>query len=261
MPAAAAAAGCAGTGGAGLRAQFPQSGRDRRRLRQERRWRRTPCCGSASASSRSAPSRRARRPAIRVRACSGWRPTKAVINRLGFNNDGAAAVLTRLAARAGAGGIVGVNIGANSDTSRPRRRLCPADRDLRAGGELFHRQRLLAQHARPARSAAGARRLTTCWRACIDARDRVRAARRSDAGAAQDRARPDARRSRRRRRRRAQAPRRRHDRRQHDHLAPGLAARAEQARRSRRPVRQAAVQALDPRCWRKPLCAPKARFR
>ena len=38
-----------------------------------------------------------------------------VINRLGFNSQGADAVLRRLAARAGAGGIVGVNIGANKD--------------------------------------------------------------------------------------------------------------------------------------------------
>jgi len=41
----------------------------------------------------------------------------AVINRLGFNSDGSAAVLPRLAARAAAGGIVGVNIGANRDSS------------------------------------------------------------------------------------------------------------------------------------------------
>jgi dihydroorotate dehydrogenase len=38
-----------------------------------------------------------------------------VINRLGFNSQGADAVLARLAARAGAGGLVGVNIGANKD--------------------------------------------------------------------------------------------------------------------------------------------------
>jgi len=38
-----------------------------------------------------------------------------VINRLGFNSQGADAVLARLAARANAGGIVGVNIGANKD--------------------------------------------------------------------------------------------------------------------------------------------------
>ena len=41
---------------------------------------------------------------------------EGVINRLGFNNDGQGAVLARLAARAGHGGIVGVNIGANKDS-------------------------------------------------------------------------------------------------------------------------------------------------
>jgi dihydroorotate dehydrogenase len=42
---------------------------------------------------------------------------EGVINRLGFNNEGAAAVLKRLAARANEGGIVGVNIGANRDSA------------------------------------------------------------------------------------------------------------------------------------------------
>ena len=42
---------------------------------------------------------------------------EAVINRLGFNNDGAEAVLRRLAARAHLGGIVGVNVGANKDSA------------------------------------------------------------------------------------------------------------------------------------------------
>jgi dihydroorotate dehydrogenase len=41
---------------------------------------------------------------------------EAVINRMGFNNDGADIVLRRLAARAQNGGIVGVNIGANKDS-------------------------------------------------------------------------------------------------------------------------------------------------
>ncbi|WOH81199.1 quinone-dependent dihydroorotate dehydrogenase [Bradyrhizobium sp. BEA-2-5] len=41
---------------------------------------------------------------------------EAIINRMGFNNDGAEAVLRRLAARASAGGIVGVNVGANKDS-------------------------------------------------------------------------------------------------------------------------------------------------
>ncbi len=41
---------------------------------------------------------------------------EAVVNRMGFNNDGAAAVLRRLAGRAHLGGIVGVNVGANKDS-------------------------------------------------------------------------------------------------------------------------------------------------
>ena len=42
---------------------------------------------------------------------------EGVINRLGFNSEGADAVLRRLAARAGRGGIVGVNVGANKDST------------------------------------------------------------------------------------------------------------------------------------------------
>lgn len=41
---------------------------------------------------------------------------RAVINRMGFNNEGHAAALRRLSARVGRGGIVGVNIGANKDS-------------------------------------------------------------------------------------------------------------------------------------------------
>ena len=41
----------------------------------------------------------------------------AVINRMGFNNDGADVVLRRLAVRAHLGGIVGVNVGANKDSA------------------------------------------------------------------------------------------------------------------------------------------------
>jgi dihydroorotate dehydrogenase len=42
---------------------------------------------------------------------------EAVINRLGFNNDGAAVAHMRLARRRNAAGIVGVNIGANRDST------------------------------------------------------------------------------------------------------------------------------------------------
>ncbi|MBI5264521.1 MAG: quinone-dependent dihydroorotate dehydrogenase [Bradyrhizobium sp.] len=41
---------------------------------------------------------------------------QGIINRMGFNNDGADVVLKRLAARAHHGGIVGVNVGANKDS-------------------------------------------------------------------------------------------------------------------------------------------------
>ena len=41
---------------------------------------------------------------------------RAVINRMGFNNHGAAAAAERLAARKERGGIVGINLGANKDS-------------------------------------------------------------------------------------------------------------------------------------------------
>ncbi|KIZ37488.1 MULTISPECIES: quinone-dependent dihydroorotate dehydrogenase [Rhodopseudomonas] len=41
---------------------------------------------------------------------------EAIVNRMGFNNDGAEIVLRRLAARAQLPGIVGVNVGANKDS-------------------------------------------------------------------------------------------------------------------------------------------------
>ncbi|KWV91441.1 quinone-dependent dihydroorotate dehydrogenase [Erythrobacter sp. YT30] len=40
----------------------------------------------------------------------------AVINRMGFNNAGAAAALERLRARSGRPGVVGINVGANKDS-------------------------------------------------------------------------------------------------------------------------------------------------
>jgi len=42
---------------------------------------------------------------------------EAVINRLGFNNEGHAVAFARITACAGRGGIVGVNIGANKDSA------------------------------------------------------------------------------------------------------------------------------------------------
>ncbi len=42
---------------------------------------------------------------------------RAVINRMGFNNDGLDVFVHRLAARAGEGGVVGANIGANKESA------------------------------------------------------------------------------------------------------------------------------------------------
>jgi dihydroorotate dehydrogenase len=42
---------------------------------------------------------------------------RAVINRMGFNNRGAAEAVERLRARGGRGGVLGVNIGANKDSA------------------------------------------------------------------------------------------------------------------------------------------------
>jgi dihydroorotate dehydrogenase len=42
---------------------------------------------------------------------------EGIINRLGFNSEGADSVLRRLAARATAGGVIGVNIGANRNSA------------------------------------------------------------------------------------------------------------------------------------------------
>lgn len=42
---------------------------------------------------------------------------RAIINRLGFNNDGLDAFADRLSARAARGGIVGANVGANKDSA------------------------------------------------------------------------------------------------------------------------------------------------
>jgi dihydroorotate dehydrogenase len=41
---------------------------------------------------------------------------RGVINRLGFNSEGSEAALKRLAARANAGGVVGINVGANKES-------------------------------------------------------------------------------------------------------------------------------------------------
>ncbi|WP_025029795.1 quinone-dependent dihydroorotate dehydrogenase [Nitratireductor aquibiodomus] len=57
----------------------------------------------------------------------------ALINRMGFNNDGIVAVRERIRSRAGRGGIVGVNIGANKDSTD---RIADYEAGVRAFGDI-----------------------------------------------------------------------------------------------------------------------------
>ena len=185
---------------------------------------------------------------------------EAVINRLGFNSEGEAAVLARLAARADAGRHRRRQCRRQQGFRRPRRRLCAADRGVRAGRELRHRQHFVAQHAGPARPAAGLRARRSAGARRRGARP-GRAARRTDAGAAQDRAGPFARRSRRHRRRRARAQDRRHDRRQHHDRPAAVAARSRDGEARPGGLSGRPLFRCRRGCWRKPMCGSKARSR
>ncbi len=82
---------------------------------------------------------------------------EAVINRMGFNNDGARSGAAAARRARASGRHRRRQCRRQQGFRRPRRRLCQADRDLRAGRELFHRQRVVAEYAGPAQSAAGRR--------------------------------------------------------------------------------------------------------
>ena len=159
-----AAAGRSKARRARVRAEFSQSDRHGRGLRQERGGARR----AAAARLRLCRDRHgdaaARRSAIRGRGCSAWSATRPSSTALGFNNDGAEVVLRRLAPRAHHGGIVGVNVGANKDSADRTADYVKLIETVRAGRELLHRQRLLAEHAGPAQPAAVGRRSTICWR-------------------------------------------------------------------------------------------------
>jgi hypothetical protein len=105
---------------------------------------------------------------------------QAVINRVGFNSEGEAAVLARLAARASQGGIVGVNVGANRDSSDCAATTSP-DRSGVAG-----RSYVTSTFPRPIRRACAScsapPRSTVSWRAssrCATALRRAPVRRRS----------------------------------------------------------------------------------
>ena len=141
---------------------------------------------------------------------------RAVINRMGFNNEGMEAVAARLAARRHHG-IVGINIGANKDSDRPHRRLPRRLHASCAARRLRHDQRLVAQHAGTARPAKSRR--TDPASGGGDAGAREHSAIHS--AAAEDRARSRCACARRYRRSRDRLRHRRADRLQHHHRAAG----------------------------------------
>ena len=179
---------------------------------------------------------------------------------MGFNNDGAEAVLRRLAARAHLGGIVGVNVGANKDAADRVADYVKLIENLRAGRELFHRQRLVAEYAGPAQSAAGRRARRSPGQGDRCARTGA-AERRRFAGAAQDRARPQPRRTRRCRAYRSLAPHRRHDRRPIPRWRGPRPCASRPVPRSRADCRAGRCSGCRRAWWRRPMCARRARFR
>ena len=146
---------------------------------------------------------------------------RAIVNRMGFNNDGAEAVAAAarrpgLEARpATAIVVLGVNIGKTKVVPEAEAvaRLREEHPAAGAARRLPRRQRLLAQHARPARPP-GRREAPPAARRGARHRGRRDAAAR--AAARQDRARPRRQGRARRRRPRARPGSRRHRRDQHD---------------------------------------------
>jgi dihydroorotate dehydrogenase len=92
---------------------------------------------------------------------------QAVINRLGFNNEGAAAVHMRLAARRGAGGIVGVNIGANRDSKDRTEDYARLIETMSAVASYLYGECVITEHTGSARFATG-----ECTRRSVGACDR-----------------------------------------------------------------------------------------
>ena len=115
---------------------------------------------------------------------------RAVINRMGFNNEGMEDLAQRLARRA-RNGIRGLNIGANKDSAGSHRRLRTRVCAAVALCRLRHGQHLLAQHAGPARASgswtiaafvAGGHARARAIENADPAQDRARSRRRGDRG-------------------------------------------------------------------------------
>jgi dihydroorotate dehydrogenase len=106
--------------------------------------------------------------------------SQAVINRLGFNNEGFAAAAERLAERAHFGGIVGVNIGANRD-SRDRAADYVSGVETFAGTASYLVINVSSPNTPGLRDLQGAAALDDLLARAIEARDRAaeRSARRA----------------------------------------------------------------------------------
>ena len=198
--------------------RLPEPGRAGRRDGQGRRRAARLAGARASASSRSARSPRTRSRATTGRGCSGCRPARRSINRMGFNNAGAAALAARLRGARARSACRWASPSASPRSRRWTRRSTttwPSYKLLRAVRRLHRGQRLLAEHAR---ACARCRTGRTLRRAAGGALVGP-----ATAGAGEDRARPD-------RRRRSRellevcldARRGRGDRHQH-HARPGTA--------------------------------------
>ncbi len=172
---------------------------------------------------------------------------QALINRLGFNNDGADAVARALGARLAGGRPpvpLGINLGKSKrDAARARgRRLLREPARAARSRRLRRAQRQLAEHARPARPAGrGAARSAARRRAGREPTPGRRRGHRTAPLAAQGGARPRRRIATRRHRGGACARSRRDHRHQHDDRPQRPARRAPAGRRSRRPERCAAA--------------------
>ena len=183
-------------------------------------------------------------------------PDEGIINRFGFNSDGVEAVAQRLAARAGAPGIVGINLGSNKDTvDRAADYVtCIAALAPHVG---FLTVNISSPNTAGLRNLQQASALDDLLARVIEARDRA---------AEGDKRKPlllkiapdlTLDRSRRCGRHCAPSSHRRHDRGQHDADATG-SARSRDVDRAGRALRPAAVSALHAHA-RRNLCARRGR--
>ena len=133
-------------------------------------------------SSRSAPSPAEPQPGNPKPRLARLPADRSIVNRMGFNNDGAEVVARAARPRAGrphgqrAGVPLGINIGKTKvvpeDDARPR--LREEHHPARAVRRLPGRQRLLAQHPGPARPAGGRRGSSRCCDAVREPADERR---------------------------------------------------------------------------------------